>query len=301
MNAVFSNSYSENIILIFEKEERGTLHSVFETSINLKFGERLVNISCNQTVKPPFGIQVSENIIKTIISDIEEEEEIIFNGKEKILLFKNLDLNFGLRGEAYSNKILSAKIDKKNAEKNIREILNYFLGNNHKNGFAIANREFVKIITDVENSTLSEEILVKINNIRKDIEAGKTETENYEYFLGRGEGLTPAGDDFIIGIMAVMKFFKNQKAEKLKKALMQDIYMKTTDISAEYLYYATFSYFSLNITEFCKKLLLNNINDEEEKKALYESYGNLVKNGHTSGVDTLMGILLYSTAVLKTV
>ena len=212
-----------------------------------------------------------------------------------------MDLKLNLRGKVYDSRILPVQADKKNAEKNIKEILDYFLGNNEKNGFGIGSREFVKVITDVENSTLNEEVLVKINNIRKDIEAGKTEIKNYNYFLGRGEGLTPGGDDFIIGIMAAMNFFNHKKTGKLKKELMQDIYKKTTDISAEYLYYGVISCFSLNITEFCKKLLLNNINKEEEKKALYKSYENLIKNGHTSGVDTLMGILLYIITALKTV
>ena len=60
MRAVSSNSYSENIMLVLEKEDKGKLHSLFETSINLKFGEILINISCNNTVMPPFGIQVPE-------------------------------------------------------------------------------------------------------------------------------------------------------------------------------------------------------------------------------------------------
>ena len=301
MRTVFSNSYSENIILILEKEKKGKLHSIFETSINLKFGERLINISCNQTVMPPFGVQVSEYGMKKIAEDIESSEEIIFNSTEKNLLFKNIDLKLNLQGKIYSNKIFPVSIDKKTAEKNIKEILNYFLGNNYKNGFGIINKEFVKVITDVGNSILSEEVLIKINNIRKDAEAGKAEIKNYSYFLGRGEGLTPGGDDFIVGIMAAMNFFNYKKAGKLKKELMQDIYLKTTDISAEYIYYGTLSCFSLNITEFCEKLLFDNIDSEEKKKSLYKSYENLIKNGHTSGVDTLMGILLYSTAVLKTV
>ena len=301
MRAVSSNSYSENILLVLEKEDKGKLHSLFETSINLKFGERLINISCNNTVMPPFGIQVPEYCIKKITADIENREEIIFDSTEKSLLFKDMDLKLNLRGKIYDSRILPVQADKKNAEKNIKEILDYFLGNNEKNGFGIGNREFVKVITDVENSTLNEEVLVKINNIRKDIEAGKTEIKSYNYFLGRGEGLTPGGDDFIIGIMAAMNFFNHKKTGKLKKELMQDIYKKTTDISAEYLYYGVISCFSLNITEFCKKLLLNNINKEEEKKTLYKSYENLIKNGHTSGVDTLMGILLYIITALKTV
>ncbi len=301
MRAVSSDSYSENIMTVFEKEGKGKLHSIFETSINLKFGERLINISCNHTVMPPFGIQIPEYGIKKITANIENGEEIIFDSKEKSLLFQDMELKLNLRGWIYGSKILPVKADKKNIEKNIKEILDYFLGNNDKNGFGIGNKRFVKVITDVENSTLNEEVLVKINNIRKDVEAGKTEIKNYNYFLGRGEGLTPGGDDFIIGIMAAMNFLNHKKTEKLKKELMQDIYKKTTDISAEYLYYGVISCFSLNITEFCKKLLFNNINNEEEKKALYKSYENLIKNGHTSGVDTLMGILLYITAVLKTV
>ena len=38
-----------------------------------------------------------------------------------------------------------------------------------------------------------------------------------------------------------------------------------------------------------------------KKRQLEKKYENLIKNGHTSGVDTLMGILLYIITALKTV
>lgn len=297
MKVMYSDFYSEIIDEIFEKNYNGELHSSFESSINLKFGTKLINISSNYTVMPPFGIQTSKNNIKEIISFIDKDEIIEFNKKENLLLFKKRKLQLKLLGKKYNPKILPIKIDKKNTKKNIMKIINYILENNNENGFGVQNIEFINIIFEKEKA--STELLKKFYTIREHIKTQNTDVKDYKYFLGRGEGLTPSGDDFIIGIMAVMAFSNNNTLEILKNKLLIGIEKLTTDISCEYLYYGSSGNFSLNIKEFCEKLFNYKENSIEEENDLYDSFLRLIKNGHTSGMDTLFGILLYSSVIFN--
>ena len=293
MKIMYSDSYSEVTQEIFEKEHIGKLHSKFETSINLKFGNRLVNISSNQTVMPPFGIQVSSKSIKEIISLIEEDEVITFNKKENLLLFEKENLQLKLLEKKYTPKITPLKIDKKNAKKNIMKIIDYVLENNLENGFRVQNKEFINIIFGNEKS--NSELCKRFQSLKEQIKSHNMDIQDYRYFLGRGEGLTPSGDDFLIGIMAVMAFNNDKLLEVLGDKLLVDIEKMTTDISCEYLYYARFNNFSLNIIKFCKKLFTYKYDEIKNQNELYSSYLRLIENGHTSGIDTLLGILLYSS------
>lgn len=297
MKVMYSDSYSEILDEIFEKNHSGRLHSSFETSINLKFGKRLINISSNHTVMPPFGIQTSNDNIKEIIFFIDKDEIIEFNKKENLLLFKKRKLQLKLFGRKYNPKISPIKIDKKNTRKNIMKITDYILENNYENGFGIQNTEFINIIFGKEK--IFTELSKKFYAVKEQIKFHKTGIENYQYFLGRGKGLTPSGDDFIIGIMAAMAFSKNGILEELKNELLTDMEKFTTDISCEYLYYSSLNSFSLNIKEFCEKIFNYEAASTEEQNKLYNSFLKLIKNGHTSGMDTLLGILLHSSVLFN--
>ena len=292
MKIMYSDSYSEIVQDIFDKEQNGRLHSSFETSINIKFGDRLVNISSNHTVMPPFGIQVSNKTIKEIIDFIDENEIIEFVKKENLLLFKKEKLQLKLFGNKYTPKISPIKIDRNNVQKNLKKIINYILENDHKNGFGIENEELINIIFEKEKAFT--ELTKRFYSIKEDIKFHNMETEIYRYFLGRGEGLTPSGDDFIIGIVAAMAFSNDKTLEILNTRILRDTKKFTTDISCEYLYHSSFSNFSLNIKEFCESLFNSNSNIDTEENKLYNSYTKLITNGHTSGMDTLLGIMLYT-------
>lgn len=112
--------------------------------------------------------------------------------------------------------------------------------------------------------------------------------EFYKELLGKGPGLTPSGDDILVGFMAISRAMdKNRELVKdIKSFILNYGKERTTDVSYEYLYYATMNKFSKNIKAICESI----INDNE--KQVLESIYRLVKVGHTSGFDVLSGILL---------
>lgn len=96
--------------------------------------------------------------------------------------------------------------------------------------------------------------------------------------IGLGPGLTPSGDDFLIGILAVLWVKGDQKfLQLLRQKIVQNL-TKTNDISASYLYHACHGEFSEPF-----HLLFT-------KKEKVAAVNKMASVGHSSGTDALAGI-----------
>jgi len=109
--------------------------------------------------------------------------------------------------------------------------------------------------------------------------------KNIYKFVGLGNGLTPAGDDFIIGFLLgryltkkVTKTFKS----KISRIVNQD--GATNDISRQFLNAAIDGYFNEYVIE-----LTNNIKD---RSSISESLNKISRIGASSGLDLLSGLYL---------
>lgn len=106
--------------------------------------------------------------------------------------------------------------------------------------------------------------------------------------IGLGRGLTPAGDDFLCGVLAC--FILAGKTDcPLFFALKKEIQLnlnRTNDLSAAFLCCAVSGHFSESVT------LLPACKSPEEITSLFR------KIGHSSGMDTLCGIY-YGTVLLS--
>ncbi len=101
-------------------------------------------------------------------------------------------------------------------------------------------------------------------------------------FIGRGEGLTPAGDDFLLGVLLVLDNWRFANAVVLKAALPA-LLERTTDISRAMLEQGCHSRYSA--------LLLALAAGEAQAVARVADYG------HSSGHDMLAGILTAARAL----
>ncbi|MCL2520321.1 MAG: DUF2877 domain-containing protein [Spirochaetaceae bacterium] len=119
-----------------------------------------------------------------------------------------------------------------------------------------------------------------------------------EEYIGLGEGLTPAGDDFLAGMLYGMWFLQQLYhkrapflAETLKK-VSKNIH-KTGEISRHFLKYAINNKPGFNTENFL--LAIFNKNERQLTKALYKK----LHYGASSGLDELKGCLfgLKETAV----
>jgi hypothetical protein len=98
--------------------------------------------------------------------------------------------------------------------------------------------------------------------------------------IGFGIGMTPSGDDFLVGLMASLK--GSHYFNYFRKIIVKNLY-RTNKVSGEFLRCASLGEFSATLAELIKAG-----NDHKPpEKYLYK----LFKKGHTSGIESLLGFL----------
>ncbi|WP_425409807.1 DUF2877 domain-containing protein [Hyphococcus sp.] len=101
---------------------------------------------------------------------------------------------------------------------------------------------------------------------------------------GLGGGLTPAGDDFLCGVMMAV-WFSHDDAAKLCKPPAEIMAQRTTTLSAALLREAAMGHCSMSWRRFIASLILRD-------RALIESaVTGVLSHGATSGADSLAGFL----------
>lgn len=104
--------------------------------------------------------------------------------------------------------------------------------------------------------------------------------------IGVGEGLTPSGDDIIVGALAAARCFAPQCGEELQHALPHPLIDHTTRLAAQLIAAACDGQFVETLIKLTIALTLP-IDEERIAKAAR----GVIAMGHRSGVDTLRGFL----------
>jgi hypothetical protein len=110
--------------------------------------------------------------------------------------------------------------------------------------------------------------------------------------IGLGNGLTPSGDDIMIGYLAglwctVRDFVeRKQYSSNLSKAIIQ-LLGRTNDISRTYLYHAAYGQVSSLIENLARAICR-----PEDRGQLLLITDSVMQSGHTSGMDAVTGLLL---------
>lgn len=116
-------------------------------------------------------------------------------------------------------------------------------------------------------------------------------SEAAQRMIGLGPGVTPSGDDVLIGFLAGLHCMTGNKKDKRAfiQALGNEILLlskKTNEISRTYLTHAVKGEFSSSIVA-----LIDAIRDGGEEQ-LTAAAGNAMRVGHSSGMDTVSGLLI---------
>lgn len=104
------------------------------------------------------------------------------------------------------------------------------------------------------------------------------------FLIGRGPGLTPSGDDMIIGHLAARLLINrnNQKLQNYLRTKMTVVNDLTTDVSKHYLLCSLNQRFNQSVLSLQKALI-------ESNGQLEVAVEHVLKTGHTSGADFLAG------------
>jgi hypothetical protein len=236
----------KNLVSLFNKKENDiSFHSKYKQTVNFKVNKKIIAFQDKNLPLTPYSVKLKNFDPNIEVKDVQQ----LLNLNKK---FKFIDLKIEK----------SVKIRKIFLSKN----LNYFLKSR-----ASKSQILSAIFIQKTKNPFSAIIVNPKNNLDK--------------FVGLGNGLTPAGDDFIIGYI-LGNYLLNKTTLKFKKKLRKIISKEnaTNDISRQFLDAAIDGYFNEFIIE-----LVNKIKDNKSILALLSKISRI---GASSGLDLLSGLYL---------
>lgn len=309
MYTVLVTQYSINIINnSFDKDiEIGKIHSIFKNSINLKFDFGFINFIKEEYQQLPFSIEIEEDILNSILDKCKVGDRVRLDRINRSLTFDDINTEIIFVSNPYNCLLEKCTLNKSVFKNNFYKVQEFIVNCGIENGFGLDNKLFLELINDIVQN--GEEIKeYKKDDIYKKLEIDfvyfikkllNSATDNssnshiFDYFIGRGKGLTPSGDDLMLGLISMLKVVDKDNISKDLLLYLKDNGIKrTTDISLEYLKYACMGSVGKNIKNLCECLTNSEYYIE---KYLYK----LSNKGHSSGVDTILGIYLAMVILIK--
>ncbi len=254
----------------------GHVHSCFRTSLNLEFEGQLIHLDGGRQGLCCFGICVEEARMREILAVCQTGDlAVISVGTLRIYGSGGLIL-LDLQGFDRVNLSIAGMLTG-SSERSVAEQL--------------------KNLLEAEESslTLGMERTPEFISCERILTKGETISSAVSYLYGRGQGLTPSGDDILVGYWSILQAFSgtqgptaNRAAERSRQlgATLKQLSSQTTDISKAYLSAAGAGY--ANEILFCMLRELRRAQPNAAKEYLSQ----LKSLGHTSGCDTIYGMYL---------
>lgn len=262
---------SNYLTTFLRNDYSGFVHSVFSHSLNIQLGKQLIHVSDRIEPLSAFGLKLSNEKIHSLLHLVKVGYFVSY--QNNTLFFYN-----------HLNKIISIIKLNELVEKELNIKLISF-SSTIKIEDTLFFEELSKLPLKMKTGLpLSEQTLHYIEDLSTYSVEKMSNLSIWQYFIGRGIGLTPSGDDFLIGYISILSLF-NQQKEWLH--LIRPFVEKgrTTDISLAYLTCLLDGVVNENIKELIDSLY------SEDRKEIKQKLSKLLLFGHTSGTDTLYGIM----------
>lgn len=280
---IYNNSkeVKSNLIPLYLKNKKlGKIQSKFKNGFNIQFGNELVYISYVGSSLSAFGINITRDKFFVILEEIKIDDNVTY--KNNNLIIYTLKEIIYLNLEQVEN--IDLKIPKINSSiENIEDTYLYKILDKYE------FEDYIGIDLGIETKTNIELL------INKDKNNNFYNSRIINFFVGRGKGLTPSGDDILTGFtMGLMAFNNNGIFDKWIKDINLIITKeKTTLVSVAYLNALTIGYVSENFLELLSLI------DKNDEKIICDILEKVKSYGHTSGYDTLFGFYLSLKYLIK--
>lgn len=285
---MYAEEYERNIPLFLIENPSGSVHSRFQNGLNIRMGERLFFIGTDKNGKLPFGIHLQNEAIQKLLSSIQTPAAVHWDNDSKQLIFENskITVNFQ-KGTPFSNIVPLTKDDR--SGQYLETFIKVLAIEGEKTGLDLDIEQFLLEYLRIQKEKYSP----SANEVYRLMDALSSHDSSevdrvLRYFLGRGRGLTPSGDDHLVGLLAIHTI--SGICSPLFLQTIQDILLNesvTTDIGREYLLYALKGEFSSTIVNILNCLAEKDRQEEAEKHVLH-----LLTVGHSSGIDPAFGLLI---------
>ena len=255
----------------------GTVHSVYQKTINIRMGTMLFALqSCGSPVSPVSMIcNLSEEDFSSLHIQVNDPVSV----SEDKLFIQSADLLYCFHFSGCRVLTVHPGTPLPSAH---AELIQMAIDHSHTGGFRNLFTSSISAVPDPEFLILP--AVRTILDECRDLVTKKSYPDAaicLSRLIGIGIGLTPSGDDFLCGILAGFPLW-NAASHPLflqLQKLLPDCLARTNDISRTFLRCALDGYFSEAI-----QYLADCISEEE----ILQSFEAI---GHSSGMDSLSGIL----------
>lgn len=290
----YAKDISSSINHLIVSNNIGLVHSVYKNTINLSYNGKIVSIQPDELPKTPMIISVYDKEKRFKNLNIQVGQKALFQDG-KLNVGKNV---FNLSKAQLWNPDISKIIicEEELVTEKIRLLYNLLYLQGSNDGLRDIGLWLYHMKSKSHDQKLSNELVniafprilgIVESTLKGDISSA---VANGIDLIGIGPGLTPSGDDFLIGFISVL--FTIEPNRNIIRSLREEFLAKisnsvdkTTFLSKEFLLHSIKG-------EFCEVFhniyisLKNNNKDE-----IINSTVNLLRLGHTSGIDTLSGII----------
>lgn len=294
-------SYDEEFVKILNQHQElynlGKVHSIYTKTINfIDKHHELYTIASENIANGPYFLIINTGGIDLKSIDLEVGDPIKAVGNS-ILIGTHLKINIVAGSYLWTPKVLNQ--DSFNMSI-LRQNISYF--NKiivDKQSICGCKYYYLKSILNINNykpQIIEKELAKKIGVFLEDIELDNICQESINSLIGLGVGLTPSGDDFLVGFVSVLSIIANNYANTIKKKIISSIninVISTTDVSRKMLRIALSGKYGDSIFNFVNALLQNN------KKLLNYSLEELLSIGSSSGMDLAIGIIMGIILLMK--
>ena len=248
----------------------GKVHSVFTTSFNVEVNAQLINFSRIGMSLSAHGCLLKKESMDQLLN-VCRPGDLVRVDKGIFTFYTSQEI---IRVDCSKMEEIDLSIP--NLEVSIRGIT-------QTPSYSVLRSLPYKEEMGLEDEGLTHEAFDVLRNVN---ESEKEDIERtIDHLIGRGKGLTPSGDDILVGFTMIRKAFL--AAEAFESLLSQRLEKRhTTDISLAY-FKALFSGFvSSQFVTLIESL------EKEDFQEVEEHIKRIGKYGHTSGYDTLFGFYL---------
>ncbi|MEW9096942.1 MAG: DUF2877 domain-containing protein [Clostridiaceae bacterium] len=274
------------------------IHSIFKNVINVEYNDKLISMQNSNVPKGPLSISINDSVN---FLDLPIKIGDVITIKKDVICIGSISVNIE-RPLIWDPRLKDYFLLSKNKEQ-INKLKNIVILYGKSGGI---KEEVLSIITDNQETFKDknkENIVRVLNEAYKDF-YNKKQTDasvKLSSLIGYGAGLTPAGDDFLVGVMSVLHCLKKldvsllELYEKLSNEILKSS-RKTTSVSKTFLEEAVERRFSESFHKLYEALWSKN------SEELYKATISMISIGHSSGTDGLCGILwgFYLISNLKT-
>lgn len=249
---------------------RVKVHSVYRKTINISAGDRLLSLQASGTVLSPLTLGTDMDEYAMAGLGVAPGDAAELGGGS--IRFPSFSIPFAGAeiwdcGMGPEREFSFQFIRSVCAALDMRGGLSDIVLNGEREALSLPSKMALKMITAAEEN----------------LQRGQPEQAAQELsrLLGLGEGLTPSGDDFLCGVLASTYMGQSEEKARFREllgGLIQDGLSRTNTISGGFLGCAAQGYFSRPVLELSRGSLARSVSD-------------FSKIGHSSGADTLSGII----------